>query len=422
MRHLEYLVMLALLLMTFSCTSNEMPLAGESTTKISVDDALLTLNSALSSLNFQTKSGEEVVIDDVCTISKRDLISNASDDGIAYVVNFKDDAGFALLAADSSIPDPIIAIVENGRMDKHLRIHSVPDTKGYTSQDTSSLFIEDLLSNYFICNEGGEGGGNGGEGDGGGDGDDDDEEHLDGPEDPGDPWSPGSPEGWTAYSSVSPMVPLLWSQRYPFNENYPIYSGTEHRRAGCVPLAVSMIMTYNQFPSVLTINGNTINWNLLNQVLRANSDPGFLGFDDASDLVYWVGLGCNMTYMIDNSTFAWPEDAKDFLQLVGYTNATNHLSYDADLIIDMLEDSKPVFIAADVHAWVIDGMIRLRKGSDNRDLFHCNWGWGGECNGYYASRAFKSSKQIYVDSTYGDGYVPSGKSFNYNTVFRIITY
>ena len=54
MRHLEYLVMLALLLMTFSCTSNEMPLAGESTTKISVDDALLTLNSALSSLNFQT--------------------------------------------------------------------------------------------------------------------------------------------------------------------------------------------------------------------------------------------------------------------------------------------------------------------------------------------------------------------------------
>ena len=222
---------------------------------------------------------------------------------------------------------------------------------------------------------------------------------------------------------MSPMAPLLWNQYYPFNENYPFYSGNEHHKAGCVPLAVAMIMTYHQYSNVLTINGHTINWNLVNQFLRVtngNVNPGYLGFDDVSELVYWVGLGCNMTYLPFNNTFAWPEDAKDFLQFCGYTNATNHLSYDADLIIDMLENSKPVFIAADVHAWVIDGMIRLRNGSDYRDLFHCNMGWGGPCNGYYASRTFKSSKRIYTDSDYADGDID--RSFSYNTVFRIITY
>ena len=222
---------------------------------------------------------------------------------------------------------------------------------------------------------------------------------------------------------MNPMVPLLWNQYYPFNENYPIYSGEEHRKAGCVPLAVAMIMTYHQYPNILTINGHTINWTLVNQVQRVTNgyvNPGYLGFDDVAELVYWVGLGCDMTYLPFNNTFAWPEDAKDFLQFCGYTNATNHLSYDADLIIDMLEDSKPVFIAADVHAWVIDGMIRLRSGDEYRDLFHCNMGWGGPCNGYYASRTFKSSKRIYEDPNYGDGDID--RSFNFNTVFRIITY
>lgn len=329
-------VLILSVIMTVACTTNEIQVVQESSSTIPIDEAMATLNNALSVLKPQTKSGASREIAEVLTVAINDIIAKASDEKIAYVVNFKDDQGFALLAADRSLPDPIIAIVENGTMDKNLKIHSVLETKGSTSQDSSAIFIEQLINGYIICNEGG------------GEGGDDDEEHPDDyPEDPGTPWSPGSPAGWTVYSTVNPMVPLLWNQYYPFNENYPIYSGEEHRKAGCVPLAVAMIMTYHQYPNILTINGHTINWNLVNQVQRVTNgyvNPGYLGFDDVAELVYWVGLGCDMTYLPFNNTFAWPEDAKDFLQFCGYTNATNHLSYDADLIIDMLEDSKPVLL------------------------------------------------------------------------------
>lgn len=404
--------MLASVLLATACTDHELPFPQESSSTIPVDEAIETLNNALSALTPFTKSGDSPEVAEILTVAKGDVIPDAADGSIAYVVNFADNEGFALLAADRNLPDPIIAIVENGRMDKNLKIHNFSKTKGSSSQDSSNVFIEKLLSSYIICNEGG------GEG-----GDDDEERPDDFPEDPGTPWNPGSPSEWTVYSAVSPMVPLLWHQSYPFNENYPIYSGEDHRKAGCVPLAIAMIMTYHQYPNFLTINGHTINWNIVDQVHRVTNgvfNPGYLGFDDVAELVYWVGLGCNMTYLPFNNTFAWPEDAKDFLQMCGYTNATNHLGYDADLIIDMLDDSKPVFIAADVHAWVIDGMIRLRNGAEYRDLFHCNMGWGGPCNGYYASRAFKSSKRIFADSNYGDDDID--RSFNFNTVFRIITY
>ena len=66
------------------------------------------------------------------------------------MVNFKDGNGFALLAANRILPDPIIAIVENGTMDKNLKIHSAPETKGSSSQDSSNVFIESLLNGYII--------------------------------------------------------------------------------------------------------------------------------------------------------------------------------------------------------------------------------------------------------------------------------
>lgn len=191
-------VLILSVIMTVACNTNEIQVVQESSSTIPIDEAMATLNNALSVLKPQTKSGASREIAEVLTVAINDIIAKASDEKIAYVVNFKDDQGFALLAADRSLPDPIIAIVENGTMDKNLKIHSVLETKGSTSQDSSAIFIEQLINGYIICNEGG------GEG-----GDDDDEHPDDYPEDPGTPWSPGSPAGWTVYSTVNPMVPLL---------------------------------------------------------------------------------------------------------------------------------------------------------------------------------------------------------------------
>lgn len=415
---MKKILLLIPLCLIVSCIHNEVTLPEDNqvNAKIPIDEALSTLTQALSIIHPQTKSGDSAIIEEILTVSKKTIVDDALDEDLAYVVNFSNNQGFALLAADRNLPDPIIAILENGTMDQQMKIHYAPQTKSGSDQDTISAFIQSLLNNYILY-EGG-----------GGNGDDDEEHPDDEPEDPGDPWYPGPGSDWTVTSSVIPLVPLLWGQGYPFNERYPINSGTIHQSAGCVPIAVSMILAYHQYPDTLNVN-----WTLVNNVLRVdqnngNVNNGYSGFDDVADLVYYVGQNCDMIYLTGvNQTFAWPEDAKDFLYSIGFTNATNHLSYDLDLISDMLEDEKPVFIASisglfQGHAWIIDGMIRLQNGSATRNLLHCNMGWYGQANGYYASKVFRSDRQISAFSNYGDQAPDNNHTFNYHFPFRIITY
>lgn len=414
---------LALITLLFSsCESKESSTIASSSSVIPLDEAIETLNIAMTAIRPQTKTGDLPDIDEILTISKETIIDGAPKEDFAYVVNYANNQGFALLAADRCLPDPIIAIIENGTMDQNMRIQNGPQTKNGSPLDTISGFIDSLLFNYLL-NEGGRGNG------------DDDEEHPDDePEDPGDPWYPGPESYWSFYSDIEPMVPLLWNQiDPPFNDNYPLYQGAP-RKAGCVPLAISMILAYNRMPANMVIGNNVIDWEKVNHVKRVDHSNGVvenghpLGLIDVADLVYEVGLGCNMTYVpLSSHTFAWPEDARDYLYSVGFTNATNNIGYDLDLIIDMLENNKPVFIASisglfQGHAWIIDGMIRLRHNAETRNLLHCNMGFGGIANGYYASKVFKSSNQVYINHNYGDNEPEDEYTFNYHSPYRIITY
>ena len=82
------------------------------------------------------------------------------------------------------------------------------------------------------------------------------------------------------------------------------------------------------------------------------------------------------------------------------------------------------------HAWVIDG-YRHQEGLDalgnvksTRTLLHCNWGWDGQCNGYYSSNIFslcygaKEYEDPIEEYYQGD----DKKDRYYNWWFRIITF
>ena len=112
---------------------------------------------------------------------------------------------------------------------------------------------------------------------------------------------------------------------------------------------------------------------------------------------------------------------------LGYSDADLITGYDEDAIIDMLEEGKPVFIAAvsgaiHGHAWVIDGLIRQRNGDSMRDFMHCKFGWGGgDCNGYYSSGLFNLEEG---PESYDDEFETGlgTKDRNYKKFYRIITY
>ena len=86
------------------------------------------------------------------------------------------------------------------------------------------------------------------------------------------------------------------------------------------------------------------------------------------------------------------------------------------------------------HAWVIDGgyhytVTGLRYNYDGgADLatleykkVHCNYGWDGECDGYYTEGLFDTS-EINNDVDLGAGDIAFDGSYNFTQNIKIINY
>lgn len=68
------------------------------------------------------------------------------------------------------------------------------------------------------------------------------------------------------------------------------------------------------------------------------------------------------------------------------------------------------------HAWVIDG--------EWNGYFHCNWGWAGAADGFYAKHNyFPISSRAYYEQNVDPGTIASSlSSKDYDWNFRMITY
>lgn len=272
---------------------------------------LITQESALSSLQDflnEAYSGEETkalsnrtisTISTICCSSFLTKSSAAIDaDEILYLVNFEDEQGYAILAADDRISDDVLIVTERGSLSEStlkriLRgsgsegtggvlypgypstgdgIYTDDNYPGYSflNPNTFNPYDSDLDDTYVV---------------------DLNVNVIDSTfvEKPGDPISNlggfvhrdldsaptvGDEEitcklissNNYVSSSVSPLLTFCksWTQDEPFNDLCPIvYSKIDsayvHADAGCVPLAVAKIMTYFEYPAVFSFNGNTIN-------------------------------------------------------------------------------------------------------------------------------------------------------------------
>ena len=220
---------------------------------------------------------------------------------------------------------------------------------------------------------------------------------------------------------VYPMLTTKWHQRWPFNCDCPIYKEGQCP-AGCVNVALLQIMAYHEFPTCSSL-GYNYNWESVKScsLAEASENTTFL-----SEFTREIGRK-TLTIYSTNGSFATPVAACNCLKYYGYKDTKNHWGYDEDLIISMLEDSNPIFIAAlspklEGHAWVIDGYIQR---NDSTPLFHCNWGWGGLKNGYYLSKVFDTRNDpIETESNGIDDAIISAEppEKNYTWWWRIITY
>ncbi len=234
-----------------------------------------------------------------------------------------------------------------------------------------------------------------------------------------------------------------WTQGSPFNDYCPtvrswgLVGKKKTANAGCVPLAISKIFTYFEYPQVLLYNGIYVNWNNLKTDYNQAKAS-------AAALLRSVGQNCHSAYFYDG-TFTFPTLAKSYMKDLYFANV-NYGDYDTDLVVSMLDNNKPVFICSipklsfnglqNSHGWNIDGyktetIEREKKYYVNGILkrteyveldpiihVHCDFGWGGSCNGYYTSGVFDLNGDDVDFDINGD----AGSDVNYEWYLKIITY
>ena len=91
---------------------------------------------------------------------------------------------------------------------------------------------------------------------------------------------------------------------------------------------------------------------------------------------------------------------------MGYLNVNKIAGYNENAILTCLRANKPIYIRAaspksesytnkrSRHGWIIDGFIKRQRLSNIEIMMHCNMGWSGSCDGYYASSIFRTTSTM----------------------------
>lgn len=412
-------------------------------------------------------------------VTTRVATSNANN--ILYVANFADNKGFAILAGDDRIQEKVIAVADKSNLTKEdvdavasffknnenyinkvypttgdglFTVKDYPD-ESFLNPNTFSTYDASMSDNwvgnfreednqsvtragrpeddsrksiltycaYYARDEVHNGNGSGA--------------------DPNDSYTRNTTiSDWKDIKQTNNILSAYdhWDQDSPFNDLYPnrrkylIFGKKRKAYAGCFPLSLAKIMTHFRQPASFSYNGYVVDWDAMNNPYSAS------GQVSAAVLLKGISEWCGSMYFYAG-TFTFPSKASSFLKDMGY-NDVHRCNYSYDRVSSMIDNGRPVIIYAipgirvwNSHAWIIDGykiksrqketklykngkLIDSSTTTETCRMVHCDFGWGGPCNGYYVDGIFK------LDSDKNDYDRPwlRKKDTNYNHHIRIITY
>lgn len=220
----------------------------------------------------------------------------------------------------------------------------------------------------------------------------------------------GTPKRRTPGVPVRPLVTSLWDQSPFYNDRCPYDSAaSKHAVTGCTATATAQVMRYHNHPprgrgqhsyhssryGELAVDYDTSVYDWENMPNRLTIVDPLVKRHAVAKLCYEVGVGMDMSYSA-NSSGAYTHSGgmlqrhsaelaleNHFLYNPGMYNACKEGMSDAeweDLISDEINAGHPLIYTGSSssggHAFVVDGY-------DTTGLFHVNWGWGGQGNGYF---------------------------------------
>ena len=211
-------------------------------------------------------------------------------------------------------------------------------------------------------------------------------------------------------TDVTPLIQTRWGQGDPFNRLCP--AGT---LTGCVATAISQLGYYYQYPTKGTGEHSYL-WKSGDQTLSANFAATTYKWDKmkheyrytpytqdealaVATIASHVGIAIEANYGTGATSGSYTDAVKALHEYFGYGDAmyfaqrANYTDEDwEELVWAELDRQSPVLYegngGAGGHAFIVDGYLD--------GLFHVNWGWEGDDDGYfYLSSLVPSSYAMY---------------------------
>lgn len=329
----------------------------------------------------------------------------------AYVFNFADNGGFAIMGALEELPE-IIAFSEEGRIDPS----DTEINETSTQNPGFKVFLRCLMEYTEITIS------TSMEGDGS-----DDKDY--GIYTYGE-WQKNYINGRKG------LCPVKWMQRDPYNMYCPTKNG-EPTLVGCVAVATGQLMACHRYPTAYQANGNnyTFNWSEMTQ-LPTTLDGETRQKQQVARLLRELGTKDNLNnkYGIDG-TSAYLKDVVRTLRNFSYQNPGKYEDFDENEIYSELRNGYPVLVSgatkkgATGHCWLIHGLMTTTRPvyyTDNhgnrksfeetQEFLQCNWGWLGLNDGFFLARVFNTANAFEFEGWYDDSEI-----HEYNVDLKMVT-
>ena len=234
------------------------------------------------------------------------------------------------------------------------------------------------------------------------------------------------------HKAIAPLIKTKWDQGsataagYIYNTACPV-SQSLHCLTGCVATAGAQIMYYYQHPArtegvdgyqigedasidEVTLDGlpaTKFDWDIMKRSYN-NADQGTASQQEVAKLMLYAGFAAQMNYGITGSGASTGILAKGMANYFDYNPNTWQYVKQSDysvsdwdsMMYNELENGRPIIYSGASkrgggHAFICDGY-------DGEGLYHFNWGWSGQNNGYFKLAA---TNPYAGDGTQRDGYV-----------------
>lgn len=341
----------------------------------------------LAAMGKKTRSATRPTIANVETLRSRQFATRAAVDSLSidtllYFVNFADNQGFAIVAADKRT-SPILALIDKGnykaedfRKEGNLEFLSFLDRAVNQEIEHTTRAPRQAIGDFNY-------------------------------------------KGWEIFDFLPPLLKVKWGQRHPYNIFCPGYKDMKHAHTGCTVTAIAQICSYYKYPYRLSWNsyGTWVTWSYdWERILQdCSSNDGKIYFDEnyyrkyvltageVASLMNYLGIAFHAKY--EKSTSVSGDTPIEWIRDNGWFNVSKPKKYDEQTVIRALTNSHVIYTTGfdtkrktwlffnkyeGGHAWVIDGYIRAMKKGYSHQFVHCNWGWEGDKNGFFYSNVFNA--------------------------------